>query len=546
MTDTTNIVVTSHVSRDLLQNAAYFNSLPKVVWEYVSNSLDNARDDLPVTIVVDLVGNATLRIADNGTGMSRSDLGRFFQMHGVNVQREKGKRVRGRFGTGKSAAFGIAKHLRIDTRQNGKRNVVELTLNDVKRAKGGQPFPVHENIKDEITEESDGTIVEVSEFSIKKLDIEKTISYVEKHISRYRSRATVIINDHICQYKEPPFIRTKEITPPEDVATIIGNVQLLINISTIPLDKEEFGIDILANGIWHETTLAEVKGEYTNRIFGEVDVPILDSEGDADVPSFDNTRNNILNRANPMVVVLLGWMAEEIEKARAEISEEEFERKRSETAKKLEKEAKKLAKILNDDFTSMMDELDLANKLVGKRRKPAGDIADSSGQVLPGEGDLDSNFQTAGQPHGEGSRGSNPPGEGDTPRDGPSLIPGDEKGKRADITDKGKRRRRGIFNIEFANLTFDYQRSKYDREERTIYINLDHPQVSVALEASGNALESKQFRTIAYEIAGVEYAQAIPFERLEMGEEMDAPEALFSVRDTIDRITRKFAEAMRD
>jgi hypothetical protein len=38
------LTVTSHVSRDFLQNAVYFNTLPKVVWEYVSNSLDNGKD----------------------------------------------------------------------------------------------------------------------------------------------------------------------------------------------------------------------------------------------------------------------------------------------------------------------------------------------------------------------------------------------------------------------------------------------------------------------------------------------------------------------
>jgi len=30
------IQVRSNVARDVLQNAAYFNTIPKVVWEYVS------------------------------------------------------------------------------------------------------------------------------------------------------------------------------------------------------------------------------------------------------------------------------------------------------------------------------------------------------------------------------------------------------------------------------------------------------------------------------------------------------------------------------
>jgi len=90
-----NITVTSHVARDFLQNAAYFSTLPKVAWEYVSNSLDNAKDDIPVTVSVDLLPTKpkTLQIADNGVGMSRKDLIRFFQMHGENIQRKKGGMV---------------------------------------------------------------------------------------------------------------------------------------------------------------------------------------------------------------------------------------------------------------------------------------------------------------------------------------------------------------------------------------------------------------------------------------------------------------------
>ena len=40
-----SIEVTSHVARDFLQNAAYFNTMSKVVWEYVANSLDAVKDD---------------------------------------------------------------------------------------------------------------------------------------------------------------------------------------------------------------------------------------------------------------------------------------------------------------------------------------------------------------------------------------------------------------------------------------------------------------------------------------------------------------------
>ena len=178
------LAVTSHVSRDFLQNAAYFNSLAKVIWEYVSNSLDNWKEGIPVTVVVEISKeDNSLTIADNGTGMSRSDLVRFFTMHGENIQRKRGKRVRGRFGTGKSAAYGIAKLLKIDTRQNGKRNVLSLHVDDIKKASSGKPFYVNEIVVDEPTDLEDGTIIQIQEIITTRLDLEGTISYIEKHLA---------------------------------------------------------------------------------------------------------------------------------------------------------------------------------------------------------------------------------------------------------------------------------------------------------------------------------------------------------------------------
>jgi hypothetical protein len=64
-----------------------------------------------------------IAISDNGRGMTDKDLQHFFTMHGENVDRLKGRPGRGKFGTGKSAAFGIAMTLRVDTVRDGLRNV---------------------------------------------------------------------------------------------------------------------------------------------------------------------------------------------------------------------------------------------------------------------------------------------------------------------------------------------------------------------------------------------------------------------------------------
>lgn len=540
------ISVKSHVSRDFLQNAAYFNTLPKVVWEYVSNSLDNGREGIQTSVVVEIRKEEnSLLIADNGTGMSRDDLERFFTMHGENVQRNRGKRVRGRFGTGKSAAFGIAKSLTIDTRKSGKRNVVFLHLDDIKKATSGGSFEVNELTIDEITAQEDGTVIEIKEFMTSRLDIDATISYIEKHLARYRLWANVSINGHICKFKEPPALQTITVSAPKELEQHIGIPALTIKVAPFSLDQDERGIDILSEGIWHETTLGNIEGkELSERIFGEVDVPLLEQVND-DIAPFDNTRNNLLNRANPRVVILIAWISQELEKVRQTLVQEEKERRKSEQAKKLEQEAQRMADILNDDFKNLMIDLEVSRRITGKSKSRTDESDSSQGTILPGNGDQNSEWQQTGQPYGNGHRGKNPPGEGDLPREGPTLLPGVSKGLPKESADSGSKRRSGLFSIEFVNSTVDYPRSQYKRDEHKILINLDHPQVALALKEGDGSQDSRHFLAMVYEVAAVEYAQTIPFERIQQGEQVDAADALFAVGDTVDRVTRRFAAVLQ-
>lgn len=134
-----SLLVTSHVARDLLQNAAYFSALPKAVAEYVTNAIDSAEPGTAVHCEV-VINEQEIIISDNGSGMTYTELSNFFQMHGENIQRKRGRTVRGKFGTGKSAAFGIANILQIETTKDGKSNVVELHRGDVEAAQDGKPI----------------------------------------------------------------------------------------------------------------------------------------------------------------------------------------------------------------------------------------------------------------------------------------------------------------------------------------------------------------------------------------------------------------------
>src|SRR5437016_2266955 len=112
MTDKAALRVTSHVGRDLLQAAASFKTDYAVVWEYVANSVQYVDDGVVPKVQVSVRTRVKeIAISDNGRGMTADDLKRYFTMHAENIDRLRGRTGRGKFGTGKSASFGIATSL---------------------------------------------------------------------------------------------------------------------------------------------------------------------------------------------------------------------------------------------------------------------------------------------------------------------------------------------------------------------------------------------------------------------------------------------------
>lgn len=537
------ILVTSHVSRDFQQGAQHFNTYEKVVWEYVSNSLDGAKNYQQVTVVVE-ISKSKITVADNGRGMSRDELSGFFQMHGENLHRKRGKATRGRFGTGKSAAFGVANRLMIDTVRNGIRNQVLLTRNDIKSASDGGAFPVRHLISDERTDRHDGTVVTVSAFAGRsKPNAEKISRYITRLLGRFRGRAQVCINGIVCEFKEPAHEVLVKISPPQHLQEHLGKVDLIIKKSHVPLQKELQGIDILSKGILHETTLVGIEdGEHAKYIFGEVDVPILE-DGEWPIPPFDNTRSLQLNDQNPAVARLKGWLTQKLKDVHAQLVQEAEDKRRSEQAKRLRREAKRIQDILNDDFVEQELKLERSQRATDRAGVRA--VADAPGDdgLLPGEGEIPTDKQQAGNEHGEGNGGSEV-GEGETPRPGPSLIEGEDKGQKTGQTEGKQRRRRGVFSLDYENASLDERRSRFDPDSKTIWINLDHPQIARALEMSKGKITGLQFREMSYEVAAVAYSLALEHVRVENDEADPLEDSLYNVRETIDRVTRRLFAAL--
>src|SRR5690242_18755029 len=126
------LFVRSHVARDLLQAAALFKNERLAVWEYVANGLQYVDPNTRAVVKVTVDSRRKrITVRDNGRGMDWKGLNNFFVMHGENLDRKEGRAGRGRFGTGKSAAFGIASVLRITTVRNGRRSQVELNRDHI-------------------------------------------------------------------------------------------------------------------------------------------------------------------------------------------------------------------------------------------------------------------------------------------------------------------------------------------------------------------------------------------------------------------------------
>ncbi len=148
--ESAELEVTSHVGRDLLAQAAQFKTEAAAVWEYVANSLQYVDQGVSPKVEV-VVKRGSIAMSDNGSGMDRKRLRHFFTMHGENLERRAGRIGRGKWGTGKSAAFGIANTLHVDTVREGRRNSVELTREAIEMS-DGRAIPLDWKVRDESVE----------------------------------------------------------------------------------------------------------------------------------------------------------------------------------------------------------------------------------------------------------------------------------------------------------------------------------------------------------------------------------------------------------
>lgn len=507
-TPDSQLFVTSHVGRDFLQCASTFQTEKRVIWEYVANSIQYVDPGVTarVEVTIDTAGNR-IAISDNGRGMPWSGPGglqEFFVMHGENADRRIGKDGRGRFGTGKSAAFGIANTLRISTVRNRRRCVVQLHRGDIEAMRSGDPIPIRTICKDEASDDRNGTTIEIEDVQLERFDIAGTRRFIERHLRHMPAKPDVRVNRRICEWQEPACVRTRVFTPGAKIKAVLGDIELVVKIAKAPLPTESRGIAIASSGVWMETTLAGAEGrEMSQYIFGYTDVPKLDAD-DSSISPFDMTRRCTLNPSNRLVQQIYSFCGRHIEAVRRELVTEERQRRLREESHLLKHEASQIQQLLNDDFRCWR---------YGPARNASTvtrDWRDTGSAVSP-------------------------------KRPGVRMRPaaGRESAARGEFALKPTTARPpSSFRVRFRSDGVDSYRAYYDSSRRAIYINSDHPQIAAARSMDDS---EKSLRRLAYEAAFAEYAIALQEERAERGDYIDLADILGEAREVIDRLGRRCA-----
>lgn len=170
-----------------------YSTLPPVIAELVANAYDADAEN--VRIFLEDKRKKKIIIKDTGHGMSFENLEAKFLKIGRNRREngnqhsESGKRkVIGKKGIGKLAFFGIANHVEIATRREGKENVFTLDWADIKSSGSEYRAPV-QRYNVECPEDQSGTTITLTE-------IRRKTSFQPKDLAISLARTFTVFNEH--------------------------------------------------------------------------------------------------------------------------------------------------------------------------------------------------------------------------------------------------------------------------------------------------------------------------------------------------------------
>ena len=541
-----SVAVTSHIGRDLLQSANVFKTADVAIWEYIVNSLQYVLSGTTPQISVDIEHKKKrITISDNGRGMNLEGLNNFFTMHGENIDRLEGNLGRGKYGTGKSAAFGIGKKLTVSTVCEGLKNVATLSKEDIEASDGGV-IPVNLLNTDERVNEANGTTIIIEDIFLQKIDSTKIIKKIEKHLQSFRqSNPQILVGDHICHYKEPNFDNEFKFLPEGKLKEYLGSSELLVKVSATPLPSDERGV-LVSCGVGNLVALEDAgvclkeMGEY---IFGEIDVPNLDSP-DYEMDAFDASRDLRLRPEHPVVIALNMFIGTKLEEVRKELVRQKKAAAQDTANKRLQDQADKIANLLNSDFKDVNDkilEIRSSTKQAGPMKS---NLSQLDGTNEDNEDGWVSGIVERGSLNHQGPNDAESNPQDRMPPELPSEGAPDPEGdaavdKAKTNSTKNKRRPKGGFEVEYKNMGADEDRITYTADKGVFTVNLDHPVLKSALKNLGT--EDIGFIRLSHEIVFTEYALALVNMAAVEDPDIPADDVIYDARETINRISAKSA-----
>ena len=547
MTNKHKTGMTTHAGRSLLQEAARFSNEGKAVGEYVKNSWQYTDHDATVEIFIDQE-NKSIRIVDDSNGMDLSDINdRFLVLHQENIERAKGKIGRGEFGTGKIAALGIGEILRVRTVRNKKINEFEIRRSDCDASVSQKEVKVHYIKSNEDTSERNGTIIDILGFrqkrQIKTNSIKDFLQSKTLTETVYEHKIKLFLMAEELKKKEIPFSEEIKVKTEDEFKDIIGDAQISIKVASRKLDEDERGTKIFTKGIY-KAFIKNPSAKFSDFIFAECSCDRLIDENQ-DPPIFDSSRREELNEDNELARKFKEFVNISIDKVRKKLEKDSNAKRDKEKEEALKKEADKMKEFFNSHFKEQ--ELDFQKRAA----KARGNI-DEKEKDIPSLGETkivigkDFNVNVIDEDDNAGAydgRGEGEGGEdGEGGKAGGKLEKTEEKTSNHGKERKSKRKRSGGgFNIDFDNLGSDDHRAKYDDNERTITVNLDHPFLMKIEEMAGDRISTKYMRP-AYEAAAFEYAAAVTTQKgASMLLDDSLGDGVIEMQDRVDSLLRKMA-----
>jgi hypothetical protein len=571
------------ISRAILDSANAFGNLGKVGEEYLTNSLDAFetivhdnpklnlnRLDCKIRMVID-VSKKEIIFEDKHPlmGMSSDTIfNSFFKLHAENLARKRFVNVRGKYGTGKVASFGInADYFIVDSTHKGLRTTVKAT----KKAffSGDKPKLDVINVNEKSNNTDNGTVVSISLANSKYVserNVDNAIKHLQKIFGRFLDMyfievVTVMSNYNTKElrlsYNSPNAVYEKIYAVSDKYKKLIGENKLIIKRAAEPIEEEDLrGILITSNFYPKEQTYFGLDAKpYADRYFGEWEVSALDKyEGEN--PPMLSTRELRLNQDNEIVQAMYEFGREVLFKELEEFAENEKARKRDETTKKLDKIAQELNGLLNDDFSDY-EEAKNTGKGEQGRVKRKGTLEDNDKTIInPGSpdveirrGDEKSFVKTLkgiikGKIKIGDKRGKRKKGKANLEED-------KNASKNASERHVERQKYGGGFTVRFEQLNHNDFIARVDKMTKVITVNLDADPMKVHLKNCSNNIYDSAFRMFAYSAAIDEYSRYCIHTQADNSEFFSTPpevaqEAADLVRDIKKRIFDKLAEILKN